>query len=402
VVYTLHLLTLRAIRGIDVAPEFPGFQRVEDPKATQNPIRQTTHDGRVYLDAVVRRSALFPLRAGRVTIGPFTAELRVEPPGAGTPVRASVTGGQMTLEVLPLPTPPEGFRGAVGSFTLVPVTPPPARADMGQPFTVALRLEGSGFLPEDPLETRSTPFFTTYPATSEDASAFDGASYETLRTIRVPVLPKVAGDAVLPPLRLVYFDPEARAYRTLEGGGGKVQVSGLGTPARPEVGLAPLIREPKPGRPRRPPLSDGTFWALLLLPLLANALLASGLWAYRNLFVAPEKKRARHLARQTRRALGHARRTIDVRKADAFHDALSRALSSALDLRTGRTTGGLSRDQLGEALGEAGLGAEAVATLLDLREDLESARYAPERPMRQDLQLRYDAVARFAREAAHD
>ncbi len=402
VVYALHLFTLRAIRGIDVSPEYPGFQRVEDPKATQTPIRQTTHDGRLYLDAVVRRAALFPLQPGRVSIGPFSADLRVEPSGSGSAVRATVTGGQVTLEVLPLPAAPTGFKGAVGTFTLVPSTPPPARADTGQPFTVAVRVEGSGFLPEDPLETASTPFFATYPASSEDASAFEGAQYKTLRTIRVPVLPKVAGDAVLPPLKLVYFDPADHAYKTLEAGGGKVLVSGQGTAARPEVSLAPLIRQPKAGKAPGAPLLDGTFWVLVLLPFLLNGALALGLWAYRNLFVAPEKKRARQLARQARKALAQAHRNLDVRRADLFHDALSRALSASLDLRTGRTTGGLSRDQLAEALVEAGLGAESVATLLDLREDLESARYAPERPTRQDLQVRHDAVARFAREAAHE
>jgi hypothetical protein len=402
VVYALHLFTLRAIRGIDVSPEYPGFQRVEDPKATQTPIHQTTHDGRLYLDAVVRRAALFPLQPGRVTIGPFSADLRVEPPGSGSPVRATVTGGQVALEVLPLPSSPPGFKGAVGSFNLVTVTPPPLRADTGQPFTLAVRVEGSGFLPEDPLETSSTPFFATYPATSEDASAFDGAQYKTLRTIRVPVLPKVASDAVLPPLKLVYFDPADRAYKTLEAGGGKVLVSGQGTSAQPEVAIAPLIRQPRAGRPPGTPLPDGTFWALVLLPFLANASLAIGLWAYRNLFIAPEKKRVRQLARQARKALAQAHRNLDVRRADLFHDALSRALSAGLDLRTGRTTGGLSRDQLAVALSEAGLGPEAVAILLDLREDLESARYAPERPTRQDLQLRYDAVAKFAKEATHE
>ena len=218
----------------------------------------------------------------------------------------------------------------------------------------------------------------------------------------MPVLPKVASDAVLPPLKLVYFDPADRAYKTLEAGGGKVLVSGQGTSAQPEVAIAPLIRQPRAGRPPGSPLPDGTFWALVLLPFLANASLAIGLWAYRNLFIAPEKKRVRQLARQARKALAQAHRNLDVRRADLFHDALSRALSAGLDLRTGRTTGGLSRDQLAVALSEAGLGPEAVAILLDLREDLESARYAPERPTRQDLQLRYDAVAKFAKEATHE
>jgi len=273
---------------------------------------------------------------------------------------------------------------------------------MGQPFTVALRIEGAGFLPAEPLEGQTTPFFTPYPPTSEDESGFDGAVYRTRRTLRVPVLPKVAGEAVLPPLRFVFFDPSAKAYRQLEAGGGKVLVSGSGSTSRPEVSLAPLIAEPGPGRTPEAPWAGKSFWTILVVPFLANLLLAAGLAIFRIFLVAPEKRRARALTRQARRALRHAHRNLDVRKAEAFHDSLSRALAAALDLRTGRTTGGLSREQLRASLSEAALSGETTSDLLDLREVLETARYAPERSTRQDLQARYDAVTRLVKESARD
>jgi hypothetical protein len=269
---------------------------------------------------------------------------------------------------------------------------------MGQPFTVALRIEGTGFLPAEPMEGQATPFFTPYPPTSEDESGFDGAVYRTRRTLRVPVLPKVAGEALLPPLRFVFFDPAAKAYRQLEAGGGKTVVSGSGSASRPEVRLAPLIREIPPGTISHEPWPGKSFWPLLLTPFLANLLLAAGLALTRIFLVAPEKRRARGLTSQARRALRHAHRSLDVRKTDAFHDSLSLAMTAALDLRAGRTTGGLSREQLGTALSEAELSAETISNLLELREELETARYAPERPTRQDLRSRYDAVARLVKE----
>ena len=404
VIYTLHLYTRRSVRGLEMvkSPDFAGFQRVEDPDATKSPTRQTTRDGRVYLDVVVRRAALFPVQAGRLQVEPFTADLRLESSGASGPAQARVTGGQATLDVLPLPTPPPGFRGAVGSFTLAPLTPVPARVDMGQPFTVALRIEGAGFLPAEPMEGQTTPFFAPYPATSEDESGFAGAAYRTRRTLRVPVLPKVAGEAVLPPLRFVFFDPATKADRQLEAGGGQILVSGSGSASRPEVRLAPVIRELRPGKIPEAPWPGKSFWPLLLAPFLANLLLAAGLTLTRVFLVAPEKRRARALARQARRALRHAHRSLDVRRAETFHDALSQALAAALDLRTGRTTGGLSREQLGTALSEAELSTETISDLLDLREELETARYAPERPTRQDLKSRYDAVTRLVKESARD
>lgn len=400
VIYALHLLTRRSVRGLDLvqSPDFSGFQRVEDPNATGSPTRQANREGRVYLDVVVKRAALFPLRTGRLEVGPFTAELRLEPSGTGGPQRVTVTGGQASLDVLPLPPPPPGFKGAVGIFRLASITPPPAKADMGQPFSLRLRIEGAGFLPEDPLERTSSPFFSPYPATTEDESAFSGGTYQTHRTVRLPILPKLAGDALLPPVRLVYFDPQARAYETLEAGGGKVLVTGQAASPQGEASLAPLIRSPRPGPAPKRPMAPSLFWTLLALPFAVNLLLGAGSALYKTFLLAPEKARARALARQARRGLHHARRSMDVRKADAFHDALSSALTASLDLLTARATGGLSRGQLQEALAASGMKEEDVTGVLDLREDIETARYAPERPTRQDLQARYEQVARRAKE----
>ena len=403
VIYTLHLLTRRSVRGLDIVktPDFSGFQKVEDPDSTKSPTRQTTRDGRVYLDVVVKRVALFPLRSGRLEVTPYTAELRLEPSGVGGPARVSVSGGSASLEVVPLPTAPPGFKGAVGTFQLAAATPPPPRADMGQPFLLALRIEGSGFLPEDPLDAQASPFFSPYPVTVEDSSGFGDGAYKTRRTVRLPMLPKMTGDAILPPVRLVFFDPALKAYKTLEAGGGKILVTGAAAASQADVTLAPLVRDPRPGPEPAAPMAPGLFWALLALPFAINGLLAAGLALYGAFFMAPEKARARSLSRQARRGLGHAKRNMDVRKADAFHEALSRALTASLDLQAGRATGGLSRDQLAQALAEMGLGREPVEGILDLRDDLETARYAPERPTRQDLQERFEAVAKFFKEGGH-
>ncbi len=403
VIYTLHLLTRRSVRGLDIVrtPDFSGFQKVEDPDSTKGPTRQTTRDGRVYLDVVVKRVALFPLRAGQLEVTPFTAELRLEPSGIGGPARVSVSGGAAALEVVPLPPSPAGFKGAVGTFQLAADAPPPSRADMGQPFLLALRIEGAGFLPEDPLDTQASPFFSPYPVTVEDSSGFSGGAYKTRRTIRLPMLPKMTGDAILPPVRLVFFDPALKSYKTLEAGGGKILVTGAAAASQTDVSLAPLVRDPRPGPQPIDPMAPGLFWALLALPFALNGLLAAGLALYGAFFMAPEKTRARSLARQARRGLGQARRNLDVRKADAFHEALSRAMTASLDLIAGRATGGLSRDQLAEALAETGMQRERIGGILDLRDGLETARYAPERPTRQDLQERFEAVAKLCKEGDH-
>jgi hypothetical protein len=398
VTYTLHLFTRRSVRGLDVVktPDFKGFRKVEDAAATKSPTRQVTRDGRIYLDAVVIRATLFPLQPGRLEVGPYSTELKLEPDGHGGPQRVTVVGGQTVLDVAPLPQAPPDFKGAVGSFKLSVAQAAPPKADLGQPFQWAILVEGSGFLPEDPIVWPSTPFFSAYPATTEDTSGFSRGEYEVHRLITMPMLPKLAGDASLPPARLVYFDPSSREYKTLDAGGAQLTVAGGEINPRVNVALAPLVSAPRPGPEVSAPLSEGLFLALLLLPFLANLLLAGGLWVYRSFLLAPEKARQRALRRQAARMLSKAHRHMDVRKADDFHGELLKALIAALDIRTGRSTGGLTRAQLESALSDSGLGSSQVDDALELMDLLESARYAPDRPTRQDLQKRYRAVADWA------
>jgi hypothetical protein len=395
VTYTLHLFTRRSVRGLDVVktPDFKGFRKVEDAAATKSPTRQVNRDGRIFLDAVVIRATLFPLQPGQLDIGPYSTELKLEPNGHGGPLRVTVVGGQARLNVTPLPPAPPDFKGAVGSFNLSVAQGAPPKADLGQPFQWAILVEGSGFLPEDPIVWPSTPFFSPYPATTEDTSGFLGGQYQIHRLITMPLLPKLAGDASLPPARLVYFDPSSKNYKTLEAGGARITVAGGEISPGVNVVLAPLVSAPKPGPKMAAPLSKELFLALLFLPFIANLLLAGGQWVYRSFLMAPEKARLRALRRQTARMLSRAHRHMDVRKADDFHGELLRALIAAMDIRTGRSTGGLTRAQLEAALSASDLESGQIHRALDLMDQLESARYTPDRPTRHDLQQRYRAVA---------
>ncbi len=399
VIYTLHLLTRRSVRGLDVtrSPDFSGFRKVEDPDATKSPTRQVHFDGRLYLDAVVIRATLFPLEPGDLGIGSFKAELRLDTAGFGGPSIATVVGGRTSLKVKPLPQPPDGFKGAVGDFVLKVIAPAPGHVDMGKPFTVGLSVDGSGFLPEAPLEWQQSPFFSPYPATTEDSSGFSRGVYKTRRLIQRAFLPKAAGVVTFPPVSLVYFDPSRAAFRTLTVGEGRVDVKSVKSTGGKEIQVAPIIRNPR----RRPipsrPLPRRLFWLLLPIPFLLNAFLSLFLWVYRSFLLAPEKKRVRELRHHARKALYRARRHLDVRKSDTFHESLSRSLFAVLDLKTGRATGGLNRSQLKAALEESGLSEGARGEALDLVDLMEKARYAPERPTRKDMQDRYGKVSKWVK-----
>ncbi len=402
VTYTLHLVTRQSVRNFEIVkrPDFQGFRKVEVPAPSSPPTRRLVRDAVTFLDVVILRYTLFPIEEGTLRVEPFEALLRAESREVlGRVDTLKIRGGGVALQTVALPAAPPGFGGAVGSFGLVLRGGPPARAELGQPFTLDYRIEGTGFLPDNPLRWTDSPFFTVYPATAQDESAFAEGAYRVKRNLRLSLLPKLAGDTALPRAALVYFDPAAGRYQTLETGGTRLEVHGGASSGAAAPALAPLVENPRPSRPPEPWVPLSLFPLLLSLPFAASVLLASGLWLYRTRFASPEKVRERHLLHAARRHLHQARRNLDVRRSAAFHGELTKALHAAMDLHTGRATAGLTRPALREVLREAGIGEEIAASHLGLLDQLESAEFAQETVGKRDLSARYDAVRRLLQEA---
>ncbi len=402
VTYTLHLVTHSSVRNFEITkrPDFQGFRKVEAPEQTPPRSRPFSRDGLTFLDVTVLRYTLFPIEQGSLTITPFEALLRVESrDSGGRVVTTRISGGKAELQTIALPPAPAGFSGAVGSFTLKMQNGVPQQASVGQPFTLDYGVTGSGFLPDNPLRWQDTPFFTSYPATSRDQSSFMNGVFMVNRTLSLSLLPKLQGDAVLPGAQLVYFDPALGKYQTSEVTGQKLMVRGTGTSGGPSLALAPLISDPRSSKPPRGLFSKGSFFLLLGLPFLASVLLASWLWLYRTKLASPERIAARAQYRKARHHLRMSRKNLDVRHAQAFHSEAIQALYAGLNLMTRRSSAGLTRGSLVEALTEVGVSKERCSDIISLLDQLESAEFAGDVATKKDLSERYETVRRLVEEA---
>ena len=170
---------------------------------------------------VTYRSTVTPLHGGEVSIGPgearLTVETRVSTRGFTDSVLAplEIPVGKRTFNARPLPKPaPEGFRNAVGRFSLS------AQADTKglreeDPISLRLIVTGTGN-----LDTLAPPEITASPAEWKSYPAHrlprQGArSDATGITIFSQVIrPNGLRDAI-PAYRLVSFDPENEQYTTL-------------------------------------------------------------------------------------------------------------------------------------------------------------------------------------------
>jgi len=238
-------------------PDFKGFLKEEliTPKSfTAQPFEL---NNTMYLRSEIFRYAVFPLRAGRLTIEPmkFRADVITSPvdaiqrfmmgqtnqmPSAADSVIPMVkTSREVVIDAKPLPaSPPDSqFTGAVGEFRLE-VKGPTGKLSVGNPFSIVVTVTGKGNVKAIEAPTLKIPAgfeLTRTPIPSyefrEDATGFKSFDYL--------IEPKTDGNYSLEALNWAYFDPEKAQYVTLNGPALTLQVEGGSSAAPTETKAAP-------------------------------------------------------------------------------------------------------------------------------------------------------------------
>ena len=141
----------------------------------------------------------------------------------------SVPSTAPSIEVMPLPSPPQGFSGAVGQFKITSKVVPQTVA-VGDPVTWSIDLSGRGNWPDIkglPAREVSRDFQVVQPKakrTPQPGKLFDATLSED-----VVLLPTKPGTYTLGSVEFVYFDPKKGAYQTLRTAPATITV----TPAAP-------------------------------------------------------------------------------------------------------------------------------------------------------------------------
>lgn len=385
------------------APKLSGFLTEDLP-----PVREGTTeiDGRVYRFSEIK-TALFPVQAGRLKIGPAVVHCQVSRGAAGDPFQAdffdrllsmnaaqplTLNSDPLTLEVEPLPEGrPEDFTGLVGRLTAK------AEADhlttkVGEALTLAVTVSGTGNIKSLPEPKRpelpSVRFFTTESSVKVDRADDLVGGAKTFRTVLVP---RVSGEIRIPPVEFSFFDPDARTYRRATTGPILLRAA-PGAPGAP-VATAP---QPAPGltsieadirylktSPAMAPLSSAlaAFAALGLWHCLPAAFLlaaAAAAWRRRALDADPRGRRAREALRRAedRLRLAAGQQERQAARAAALVDE---ALAGYVADKLGVPAAGLTLKAALEGLSSAPR-PPAAATLEKLKEAwTESAqrRFAP-------------------------
>lgn len=192
--------------------------------------------------------------------------------------RYVVTGSDLNLEVRPLPSPPPGYSGLVGDFSLRSGLERD-RVRVGDSVRWTVELIGDGT-----LEGYALP----EPGKIDGAQVYDGATsahatvkrgaYRAVARFERTIVPTREGTVELPPLQVVVFSPDEGRYKTLAskpvqltvrpGENGEVDLQSF---ASDPSALVPEVEDngPRPawtrGRDTRLPWLEGMPFALALL-----------------------------------------------------------------------------------------------------------------------------------------
>jgi tetratricopeptide (TPR) repeat protein len=316
------------------------------------------------------RRALFALTPGRYSIAP--ARLTYAMPQSASffsreEERTLRSEGTSFVAIDP-PTRgrPEGWLGAVGQWRVTSRLDA-ARARVGDPLVLTLRVEGTGNASLLPRPTVSIPWADVVVSDARVIVDSTPVQLGGIKEFRWLVTPRDDGARTVPPIAYVYFDPRARRYETARSAPIPVAVAAGTRVALPDAVAGPRPRAPLEIRTTlagsRAAPDQAARWLLLL------ALLAPLPWLVRFVRVARAAARAR---------------------VDTPELALSAraAFDAAIRARTGLPIEQLTAaGALAQALRLEGVTAEAAQEAEALRDAFDTASFAPKGNGRGDASL---------------
>ena len=230
--YRYHAKVGVALTQISLSqkPELQGFWTQEIPESRNVSPKAATIGGKMYAVGPAFQYLVFPQQTGTLTIPSvsFTCDVAQKDDaideidaffngGGMTNKKVQVTSAANQLRVLPLPRPkPQNFSGGVGQFQVTAelISPQPRTNDIG---TLRITVTGTGNLKLIKAPIILFPKdFDSYPAKVTDNVQITPEGVTGNMQFDYNFVPKRVGNYTIPPVQLVYFDPNQKRYATAQ------------------------------------------------------------------------------------------------------------------------------------------------------------------------------------------
>ncbi|MCU1277515.1 MAG: putative batD protein [bacterium] len=347
--------------------------------------------GHEYEVALLLKKALFPLKAGKLSITALEAEATTMQTAFMAGASDARKSKALTVDVMPLPVDgrPPGFEAAnVGHYELSSSVDRTA-VKAGEAVTWKVTVRGVGNIRNARLpKLEKLEGFRLYePTTKEMIEPGDEIHGQKVYTYLL--LPQKGGALSVPAVELAYFDPTTAKYAvaksqpialTIEGDPTKVESA---SPTSPTENL--LGQQVRPIRNRaqvRSSVGDRLFRGRIAIVMLA---VPPGAWLLvligdalrRRLERETAGSKRRRARRGARRRLRVAEYHIKAQRPSAFFGECARVLNEHLEYRLGAKVEALTLGELRAHLTARGFDKETVEATVKELENCDFARFAP-------------------------
>ncbi|MBQ6069177.1 MAG: protein BatD [Bacteroidales bacterium] len=393
---------------IDKLPGNKGFWSEDLTKDGSVKQYEETVDGRRYMVAEIRRGALFAQESGKLTIEPLDLDVLAlvqrqrqrtgsiwdlfddpffNPTQA---IQKHLRTNSINVNVKPLPNAPEGFNGAVGTFTVTrDVDTREVRAN--EAITYRLTISGNGNLMLiDAPQIDFPKVFEVYDPQIDDHITRSSSGVSGSRTFEWVLIPRKQGDYEIPAFNFVTFDPSAGRYVTKHVEAIPVHIK-KGDPKsmknvtsnKSDVKLLNSdinhIRTSTGGFSPRTETARPAWWFWTLL----IAIIAAGIGAilfFRHRLAQQQDiagMRLRRATKEARKRLKKAASHLNDGNDNLFYEEIYKAIWGCLADKYNIELSRLSSDTVRECLTEKQVPEEQQKLIMSTLQEVDFARFAP-------------------------
>lgn len=385
---------------LEAVPRTPVYEGFLSEDMDSNPDGQIeNYNGKNYVTFELSRVLLFPQKAGelKVTSGVYTLKIS-EQTGTfgfgffGTPTydeysyNTPLTSATLHVKALPEPRPAD-FCGAVGQYTLE-TSLQPEILRTNESATYSMTFKGTGNVKYLTTPTVEFPVtFDKYTAKTDVNVRISGQTYAGTYKVDFPLVPQEMGNFTIPAQTFSYFNLQTGTYQTLttEGydvkveRGSSVSLSSEQKTVNSEINDIVHIHSLPANISKAPDTIFGRLWYWAMWIFVCTVLIASILVYRRYIRLSADvagRKEAR-AGRVAERRFKKASVCMKNHESAQFYDELANALKGYISDKLGMQQSQLISSVISERLAQVGVADSTIASVLDVLDQCEMARFTP-------------------------
>jgi len=400
VVYKLYFNNINVTGFKELAkPKYNDFWN-QNIDIKQLSVEQGSYQGERCYFVVLKKTILYPQKAGRLTIEPLSLDIGVQLPTNRrdmfgqmiiTDDNKVVSAGAKTINVRPLPESgkPEGFGGAVGNFDFT-VTPSKTTLKNGESLDLFVTASGNGNMKLFTLPKPVVPnALEMYDPVHDEKVTTSLSGMSGKITDKYTIIPQYKGKYAIKPMQFSYFDLNSGSYKTITSkeimidvldGPMQAEANASANAAKNVISKTEQFKYIKPKTTlvaiaRNDFYGSDLYYALLFMPFVILPIIVLAKKRKEAIDGDVTGNRIRMNNKLAKKYLSQAKKQLNNK--EAFYIALEKAMHNFLKAKLHIETSEMSKDNIRELLLSRNANPETVQSFINLTENCEFARYAP-------------------------